>query len=314
MGHSERELREIRRVDLLTYLCLRCPDQLVRLSGGTYCTREHDSLKISNGKWYWFSRGVGGRSALDYLVTVRGLTLPQAMEEVETCLPPPAPRHTEKREQRKLEIPETVPEPDIVRAYLKGRGIGEEIIEYCVREGILLETAENHEALFLGRDATGKPRCASLRSTDGDFRGEARGSSKRYPFRITPTGAAKVLHVFESAIDLMSLATMEDLRGEDWREDAWLSLSGVGISRSGETLPRALAQFLSDNPSVREIRLHLDNDPAGRRATDEIQRALAGSGLTVVDEPPVYPYKDVNEQLQYMEAERVRRKEEEQER
>ena len=30
-----------------------------------YCTAEHDSLKISNGKWYWWSRGFGGYSALD---------------------------------------------------------------------------------------------------------------------------------------------------------------------------------------------------------------------------------------------------------
>ena len=36
-----------------------------------YCTAEHDSLKISNGKWYWWSRGFGGYSALDYLIKVK---------------------------------------------------------------------------------------------------------------------------------------------------------------------------------------------------------------------------------------------------
>ena len=46
-------------------------DKLVRVSGSTYCTREHDSLKIFNGKWHWFSRGIGGRNALDYLVKVK---------------------------------------------------------------------------------------------------------------------------------------------------------------------------------------------------------------------------------------------------
>ena len=53
-------------MDLLTYLQLCDPQNLVHLSGDTYCTREHDSLKISNGKWHWFSRHIGGRSALDY--------------------------------------------------------------------------------------------------------------------------------------------------------------------------------------------------------------------------------------------------------
>ena len=56
-----------REVDLLTYLRTYEPQELVHFGGSTYCTREHDSLKISNGKWCWFSRGIGGYSALDYL-------------------------------------------------------------------------------------------------------------------------------------------------------------------------------------------------------------------------------------------------------
>ena len=47
-----------RKIDLLTYLRTYEPQELVHFGGGTYCTREHDSLKISNGKWCWFSRGI----------------------------------------------------------------------------------------------------------------------------------------------------------------------------------------------------------------------------------------------------------------
>ena len=50
------------------------PQELVHVSGNTYCTREHDSLRISNGKWYWFSQDIGGRSALDYLIKAKGLS------------------------------------------------------------------------------------------------------------------------------------------------------------------------------------------------------------------------------------------------
>ena len=53
-----------REMDLLTYLRTYEPQELVHFGGSTYCTREHDSLKISNGKWCWFSRGIGGYSAL----------------------------------------------------------------------------------------------------------------------------------------------------------------------------------------------------------------------------------------------------------
>ena len=59
-----------REMDLLTYLRTYEPQELVHFGGSTYCTREHDSLKISNGKWCWFSRGIGGYSALDYLIMV----------------------------------------------------------------------------------------------------------------------------------------------------------------------------------------------------------------------------------------------------
>ena len=58
---------QAREMDLLTYLRTYELQELVHFGGSTYCTREHDSLKISNGKWCWFSRGIGGYSALDYL-------------------------------------------------------------------------------------------------------------------------------------------------------------------------------------------------------------------------------------------------------
>ena len=40
---------------------------------------DHDSLKISNGKWMWWSRGFGGATALDYLIKVKGLSFTDAM-------------------------------------------------------------------------------------------------------------------------------------------------------------------------------------------------------------------------------------------
>ena len=61
-------IEQARQLDLLTYLQHYEPSNLRRVAGNVYCTREHDSLKISNGKWYWWSRGFGGVSALDYLI------------------------------------------------------------------------------------------------------------------------------------------------------------------------------------------------------------------------------------------------------
>ena len=67
--YDTETIEQARRVDLLTYLQTCEPQELVHVSGNVYCTREHDSLRISNGKWCWFSQGFGGYSALDYLIT-----------------------------------------------------------------------------------------------------------------------------------------------------------------------------------------------------------------------------------------------------
>lgn len=71
---SPEDIQRAKEMDLLTYLRNYEPEELVHISGETYCTREHDSLKISNGKWHWFSRGFGGKTALDYLIKVRDYT------------------------------------------------------------------------------------------------------------------------------------------------------------------------------------------------------------------------------------------------
>ena len=59
-------VQEVKRMDLSTYLKNYEPYELVHFSGNNYTTRTHDSLKISNGKWMWWSREIGGRSALIY--------------------------------------------------------------------------------------------------------------------------------------------------------------------------------------------------------------------------------------------------------
>lgn len=75
-------IMEAKRMDLLTYLENYEPHELVRFAGNTYTTRTHDSLKISNGKWMWWSQGIGGKSALDYLVKVKGLSFLEAVETI----------------------------------------------------------------------------------------------------------------------------------------------------------------------------------------------------------------------------------------
>ena len=79
---TKEMLEEARKMDLLTYLKNYEPYELVKVSGDTYTTKKHDSVRINNGLWHRFSTNTGGKSAIDYLIKVEGYTLPQAVKRV----------------------------------------------------------------------------------------------------------------------------------------------------------------------------------------------------------------------------------------
>ena len=97
-------VQRVKQIDLLTYLKNYEPYELVHFSGNVYTTRSHDSLKISNGKWMWWSRGIGGRSALDYLIKVRGQDVVQEGEMIaeQAARQPRVYIPAEKKKEKKL--------------------------------------------------------------------------------------------------------------------------------------------------------------------------------------------------------------------
>ena len=291
---TPEDIQQAKQLDLLTYLQIYEPDQLVKVSGDTYCTKEHDSLKISNGKWHWFSRKIGGKTALDYLVKVRGLSFMEAMETIHGApLPRTIPAPAPKVESKRLLLPERNSNADTVTRYLKKRGIHDVIIRYCLENNLLFESRKYHSAVFLGYDKDGIARYGNVRGTVGDYKGELSGSDKHYSFSIP--GNSQTVHIFESAIDALSYATLELFEGRNWREDHLLSLAGVFVTKREDVVPVALSRYLTDHPEIRTLRLHLDNDAIGRGAVAGIVGGLRDR-YEIWDEPPRCG-KDVNDQL-----------------
>ena len=301
MGYvTPEQITQAKELDLLTYLQRYDPHELVHVSGNTYCTREHDSLKISNGKWNWFSRGIGGKTALDYLIKVQGFSFTQAVEALAgqnfSPLPHVPQAQPKKQEPRVLSLPQPSRCATHAVSYLHGRGIDYDLIDYCIQTGRVYESQKYHNVVFVGRDLKGQPRYAALRGIVGDFKGEAPGSDKRYSFTIAENPSAPGVHLFESAIDLLSYATLLKMKGRDWRQDALLSLAGVFKQKKEFVIPLALSQYLKDRPGTNTLYLHLDNDEVGREAAAGIMEGL-GDKYTVLDRPPPYG-KDVNDLLQ----------------
>ena len=277
---SQETIRKARELDLLTYLQNYDPGNLVKISGDTYCTKEHDSLKISNGKWNWFSRGIGGKSALDYLIKVEGMEFIEAVEHITNCMGDRTIVHNSKNTKPKekvLVLPKANHNNDNALCYLESRGIDKDIINYCIETGRIYESYPNHNVVMLGLDKYGTARYANLRGIGTDFKGEASGSDKRFSFSIV-SEKSDTLHIFESAIDLLSYATMLKMNSKKWDEHHLLSLAGVyrpSKELKDSSFPLALKQFLFEHSEIKKIHLRLDNDYAGKVTTESLQQFLS---------------------------------------
>lgn len=177
-------VEQARKVDLLSYLQATAPNELVRYGAEEYCTRENDSLKISHGKWYWWSRGIGGASALDYLVKGLGMDFVSAVQAVMNQAPAvritPPPKH-EKPTQPSL--PRHTFDCKTVKDYLQERGIDGEIIDNFIEQKQIAESVKTGAALFFGKDKNGIVRQCSERATDGTpNKKDTYGSDRSYCF------------------------------------------------------------------------------------------------------------------------------------
>ena len=188
-GVTEEQIIAARRMTAIEFLRRYRPGELVKTdSRGEFELREHDSFKINEETsfWHWKSRDIGGKSALDYLVKVEGIKFVDAVlalcEENPSYIPPPS----QPEQEKEFALPPAAANNRRVFAYLLKRGISRKVIEACVRAGILYESADYHNAVFVGKDETGTARNAFLRGTytkGKPFKAEVSGSDKRFCLR-----------------------------------------------------------------------------------------------------------------------------------
>ena len=293
------QIEQARSIDLLTYLQAHEPQSIRKSGAGEYCLVEHDSLKISNGRWNWFSRGFGGYSALDFLIKVRGYDFSDAVRHltdgtaVSRTLPEqPPPNIAKPKPQKPFALPAANINNDRVTAYLRGRGIDNSIIKQCVDGGLLYESAKSHNCAFVGFDGS-KARFACERGIADDYKKDVYGSDKRFGFVLPPKDPnGETLAVLESPVDALSHATIHKICNTAWN-GYHLSLGGVSSL--------ALISFLEQHPETTSVQLCLDNDKAGKDATDRIIRELLAdnrfSHLKISVIPPPIG-KDYNDTLQ----------------
>lgn len=297
-------VKKAEEMDLLTYLQNYEPDELVKIGNGTYTTKTHDSMRISNGLWNWFSEGIGGKNAVSYLMKVKKYSFLEAIQIIigNINVKQPVIYKEEKQENIMLVLPTKSNNCDRAKRYLMSRGIAQEIIKECIENNLIYESEPNHNVVFIGLDDNKNPKYAFYRGTnDTRFMGEAKGSDKAYTFRLKAKTESNRVHLFESAIDLLSYATLLKMKNIDWHRENMVSLAGVNkpskISENNK-IPIAIKEFLEKNPNINEIHLHLDNDEVGRNASIALQETLS-KNYKVLDRPAPLG-KDCNDYLRYM--------------
>lgn len=312
--YTKETIEKAKKIDLLTYLQNFEPDELVRFSRDTFCTKEHDSLKISNGKWYWFSRGFGGYNALDYLMKVKDLSFMEAMEKLVGTDDLIVTNNNNLKEQEKISrliLPEKNDNENKVIEYLMKRCIDLEIILDCINDDLIYETKENHNVVFVGKDFNNNPRYAGIRATNETrFMYDAAGSDKEFSFRILSEKKNEVLHIFESSIDLLSYATVLKMCNRNYKDENLIALAGVyqpSNDKEKTKIPLAVDSFLKKNRYIKRIFLHLDNDEVGRRATEYLKNILK-TNYEVIDGKPFYG-KDWNDFLKELINQNSKKKE-----
>ena len=300
-GVTKEQVAAARRMTAIEFLRRYRADDLVKSSArGEFELKSHNSFKI-NGEsslWHWKSRGIGGKSALDYLMHVEGCSFVEAVRllcEEQPCFVPQ--RHEDvERKRPPFELPEKSPTTTRVEAYLRCRGISQAVIDHCLQTGILYESLPYHNCVFVGRDAGGTPRYAALRGTytyGKQFKGESTGSDKRFGFCIAPTAESGALAVFEAAIDAMAEMSLAGDAADKYR----LSLGGIYAPEEGRDIhpPAALEEFLAQHPRVDRIEFCLDNDPPGRAAAAALARLYGEQYQVAVRLPPIegFDYGDL---------------------
>ncbi|MDD2376369.1 MAG: DUF3991 and TOPRIM domain-containing protein [Clostridia bacterium] len=300
--YSKEEIVKAKEIDLLTYLQNYDPNELIHTSRENYTTKTHDSLKISNGMWYWFSRGIGGKTALEYLIQVKELSFIQAVEMIlgESKKSPPSLHEIKEKEKiDRLILPKKSVQYNKTKEYLTSRGIDEDIIQECIDNDLIYEQYPNKNVIFIGYDESKNPRYACCRATNSSkYVNEASGSDKKFSFRLLSKEVKNTVHLFESAIDLLSYATLLKEKGLKWYEENLISLAGVYQSANNilnSKIPKAIDYFLENNLQIEKIYIHFDNDIVGRKATKTLELLLKNKYEIIDIQVPFG--KDVNDFL-----------------
>lgn len=294
---TDEQKHRANNVDLVDFLSKR-GERLIP-AGREKRLESNKSITVRGNSWYDHAEETGGH-AIDFLKKQYNMTFPEAVTtllggdqgQFYRATPPHAPV-----ERKPFVLPVRNPEMRQTFAYLlKGRKIDKDVVSHFAKAKTLYESRENipgrdrpvHNCVFVGTDEKGVPRHAhkhGLNSFGTSFKRNVPGCEPSYSFHHV--GTDDRLYVFEAPIDLMSFASIFK---EQWQEASYVALCGT----SGAAVEWMTRQY----PQLQDICFCLDQDEAGRKATERLSKIMEEKGLKCSSFPS--NEKDWNLDLQTM--------------
>lgn len=281
---TEEQKTQARQTDIISLLKLQ--GETVKRSGSEYEWKDgSQKVTIRGNLWYHQYDRVGG-DTIDFVRRFYNKSYPEAMEfllgngggTLITATPV-------IKEKKPFELPKPYCNMDRVKNYLHYvRGIDEDIIETFANENMIYESADYHNAVFVGFDKNGIPQHANKRGIGrgSTFKGNAESSMDEFAFHRI--GKGKSLYLFEAPIDMLSFISMHK---ENWKTHSYAASCSVS--------DRVLFQCLKDYPYIEKVYLCLDSDEPGQTAADRISTKLFALGIESEILIPIH--KDWNEDL-----------------
>lgn len=271
---------------------------------GYHRMKEHDSLVfLKDGRFFWNSRGIGPGGVLDFMIHYEGMTVTEAVltmardpdwEGHGRSTPYLPSSLTQAPVQAEKKAPFALPKPNRtmlrVYGYLLGtRCLDKDVLDTFVARKMIYESADYHNAVFVGYDKSGIPRHGHLRGTltGSGFRGNIESSLPEWSFHWQ--GPSRELYLFEAPIDMLSYIS---LHKEHWQRHSYAA--GCGVSS------HVMRQMLKDDPGIRKVYLCHDNDSGGNQAVARISAELRELGIEADRLCP--QGKDWNDDLQALRA------------
>ena len=312
INFTKEQREQARRTDLANFLISQ--GEQVKRSGSEYEWLDgSQKVTIRGHLWYHQYEQKGG-DAVDFVRRFYNKDYAEAVEMLlnncggQIITSPPI-----EISHKPFELPPRNDRMSRVFSYLLlTRGIDKDVLYEFVRNKMIYESADYHNAVFVGYDSSGKPRHAHKRGTvtSNAYKGNVAGSQPEFSFHWH--GTSDKLFLFEAPIDMLSYISMQkakDLQKVLTRENelkynktlerelavAACRWKNHSYAASCSVSDRVLFQCLKDNPNIKNVFLCFDNDEAGQTANKRIADKL--NSMNIKSEILIPIHKDWNENI-----------------